>query len=182
MGELDSLIVGFLGRQGTLIFTLQLSNWHTVSTQRAVAPFSNIFPNLSASPFSPASVLSVSNEWNDLNALAVAFGETRSTRSVIFLRTETRRGDVGYWNDCWHNSLCLCVSAGGENLALLAHTQAILQILQNLVILFYCTYVHCGFPEFWRLGGFRDFRGLGVIVVDCLRFFQKKCKKSEFGQ
>ena len=51
-------------------------------------------------PCPPYSVLSESNECNDLNANAIAIGETRSTRSVFFLRTEARRGDVGYWNDC----------------------------------------------------------------------------------
>ena len=82
------------GGRATFIFSLKLSNCHivilsnchNVSTQRAVAPFSNIFPNLSASPFSPASVLGVSNECNDLNVAAIAFGETRRTK-----RTETRR-------------------------------------------------------------------------------------------
>ena len=43
------------------------------------------------------SVLGVSNKWNDLNAHAQAFGETRRKK-----RTETRRVFWGFWNDCLH--------------------------------------------------------------------------------
>ena len=61
VGELESLTVGGLGRQATLIFTLQLSYCPTIkllARKGAEAPFSDIFPNLSASP--SLSVLRVS--------------------------------------------------------------------------------------------------------------------------